>query len=272
MIGSTGPPAGDILDRFIDGLLDQKAQAAFEQRLGREPALRDEVDRRRAIDAALRRTLGPPPEDALRAIVERALRAGATAPLAATLRFTTATRRLAIAASLALCLTGIWMAWRALAPGGTSFEPYAITPPKSMEVAYADEVAAGFEPAWACADDEEFRETFRRRFGLPLLLDPLPEGSVALGLAYGNTISPWTLHLLARVGDRPVLVLVDRAERDGSFAPPADSGLHLHRRAIEDLVIYELTPHEAPALLEHFRIPGRDAAPSGADGEKEDER
>ena len=63
------------------------------------------------------------------------------------------------------------------------------------------------------------------------------------------------MYALARVDGQPVVVFVDRAERDPSTLQEPTEGLHLFRRPLGGLVLYELTPLEYPALLEQFFLP-----------------
>ena len=62
--------------------------------------------------------------------------------------------------------------------------------------------------------------------------------------------------LLARVDGEGVIVLIDRAKHDRDIASPADPSLWVFRRAIGDLVLYEVSPRPQAALLDRFRIPG----------------
>ncbi len=240
-----------LVERYLDDELEPAERAGFERRLDRSPDLRAEIDRIRAVDRALRAAMAPPPREALRAIADRAIRAAAARPRRARRRLVA----LAAAASFAGLILGAWLlaaAGRGLGGGG-----YSALPWRSVETVYREETAAGFRPRWRCRTDEEFARTFEGRFGQGLLLAKLPDGVEALGLAYGHTLTSATVYLLARAHGRPVLVFVDRVERDVRPQLEAGCGLHLSRRVVGRLVLYELSPLERPALLEYFHDPGR---------------
>ena len=82
-----------------------------------------------------------------------------------------------------------------------------------------------------------------------------PVGVNAVGLSYCNSITPRTLILLAKVKDRPVLVFVDRLDKDEGQSLPPGSALKLFSRTVDELVLYELTPLAEPHLLGLFRRP-----------------
>ncbi len=126
---------------------------------------------------------------------------------------------------------------------------------RSLAAIYQDEITSGFEPAWVCKDDQEFSDTFFDLYRQRLLLKPLPEGVAALGLAYGNSISQRTTYLLAEAENEPIVVFIDRAERDAGQSIESDTGLHLFERRIGDLILYELSPFTEPRLLESFYDP-----------------
>ena len=62
----------------------------------------------------------------------------------------------------------------------------------------------------------------------------------------------------------PVIVFIDRVERDSGQTVDETSGLNLFNRRLGLLVLYELSPLEKPALLELFYDPNADpASPAG---------
>jgi hypothetical protein len=128
---------------------------------------------------------------------------------------------------------------------------------------YAQAETGSLDP-WQCADDEEFADTFRNHLGQRLVLSALPDGARALGLAYCHSLSPQSICLVGEVDGRTVVVLVDRVEADRPQARP-NVLLNLFRREVGRLVLYEITPHDRPALLEHLEDPGRSGSGGGTE-------
>jgi hypothetical protein len=137
-------------------------------------------------------------------------------------------------------------------PGGI----YQSQPWRAMQTVYHDLVSEGFQPLWVCKDDQEFADSFRSVYHQALLLAEMPPSTTTLGLSYCNTLTARTTCLLATVGGEPVVVFVDRIERD--HPQPVPEGLRLHRREIDRLVLYELSTLEEPAVLPWFFNPDRD--------------
>ena len=183
-------------------------------------------------------------------IAERAILQAASAPPPARHRF----GRLAVAAAVAGGLVGVWL----IAQNVTSPRPgggYQSQPWRAMQTVYHDLVTEGFEPLWVCKDDQEFADSFRSTYHQGLLLTEMPPGTTTLGLSYCNSLTARTTCLLATAGGEPVVVFVDRIERDQPQSAP--EGLHLHRRQIDRLVLYELSPLEEPAVLPWFFNPDK---------------
>lgn len=245
------------LDAYLDGVLRPHEQEAFVQRLSREPSLGVEVERQGMIDDALKRLFMPPniqgALERLTTLIDSAQVATAVAPSAKKQRWSPKAR-LAIAAAVALGTVSVWLNRDLLLPT-RGVDPYAPQPWRSPAVAYQFEVDRGFSPDWVCETDRQFRAAFQRRFNQPLLLGELPDGVAAVGLAYRNVITSRTVVLLARVGETDVLVLVDRADADSGQSVALSSDLHLHRRLLGELVLYELSLLDKPHLLRHFFVP-----------------
>ena len=135
----------------------------------------------------------------------------------------------------------------------------------------------GFVPEFVCTEPAEFVKTITDRFGSGLGLRDLPTGISVFGWAYsdqyeGRVIGDKTLILMAKVNDQPTLVFIDKLSDDRKLTDPGammgnwtggdiknemslqatprkDGKLSLFRRAVGDLVLYELTPFEQPELL-----------------------
>ncbi len=245
----------DLLDAYADGLLTTEQRETVEQALLARPELKRQLHRQRAIDDALRRRLTPPPAHQLQAVLEQAGTAApgpAKAPGPARAPWRLMARRLAVAAALAAGAFGAWQIWSFMQPRLPGYQPM---PWRTLAAIYQDEITSGFEPDWVCKDDQEFSDTFDDLYGQRLLLEPLPQGVAALGLAYGNSISQRTIYLLAEAANEPIVVFIDRAERDAGQSIESDTGLHLFERRVGDLILYELSPFAEPRLLDSFYDP-----------------
>jgi hypothetical protein len=253
----------DLLDSYVDGLLSDEECAAFEAELERQPMLRNEVRRQEDIDATLRRAFAPPSEQRLRELLEAgsAEREAAAPP---TLRLPGALRHFALAASLLLAVAGLWMIFSIVSSRNAGPDPYAVQAHRTMEQVYGDELSSGFEPDWVCESDREFQSTFWLRFRQPLLLRTLPESIAAVGLAYSNTISTDTIYLLAHVENERVLVFIDKRSRDSGPPTIDDPSLHVHRRVLDDLVLYEVSPLPEPSVIGYFFNPDSESPSDGS--------
>ncbi len=205
------------------------------------------------VDDVLRRMIVPPSPERLSAIATRAIEDAARPEPARDVARRHFTRRTtAMAAGLAAAIAGAWLAWSALAPRAARTSPYD-TAWRSFETAYRDWTAPGFKPQWVCRDQAEFAETFRGTLHQPLTLGTLPPGTETLGMVVCNSLSPRTTCVVGRSAGEPVVVFVDRIERDVAVTPP--SGLNMFRHEIGRLVLYEVSALPAPVLLYAFQVP-----------------
>ncbi len=213
------------------------------------PTTNDVTESDRGLDERLRRLMQPPPEERLARIADRAVQE--VSPTRVRHGRRRMLGQLAAAAAVLGGVVGIWLIAQNFRAGPSD----GYTPPawQSLETAYNDWVADGFEPMWVCADDREFIDTFRTAYHQGLLLGELPSGTTSLGLSYCNSISKRTTGLLATVNGTPLVVFIDRVEMDQPQAQP--EGLYLHRRRIGKLVLYELSSVEQPAVLPWFVNP-----------------
>ncbi len=261
-----------LLNEYLDGLLGAEERAVVETRCAAEPVLAAQVRTQREIDAALARYAQPPDGRAVLAraqarfaegdgiatsiageIGQAATPPGSAARSAGSWRISR-WKRLAIAAVLLLGVLGSWQIYRFLMGGPTG--RYDPGPPRSLADAYQHTLDAGFEAKWVCRDDREFALVFLDHLGDMLSMNPpLPAGIEALGLKYLNVVSPRTVSMLARVNSAPVMVFIDRVERDQGTDREMPPGLHVFRRELGSLVLYEVTPLDEPALVTHLRRP-----------------
>lgn len=247
-----------LLEAHLDGRLGEDDRRTLEARLAADPAARAELAFQQRIDAALRRVAVPSDPSALLARVNAAQRAGRVLALQRQVRRMRIVR-LAVAAVLVLAVGGGgWLGWSWWRGTTTPEERYYSDQLwRSLETVYRDEVKGGFKADWECKTEHEFARTFYMRFGQGLLLATLPDGIKSIGLSYCNSLSKKTTHLLATVNGQKVIVFVDR--KPGPDAPEpslsAESKLHLYKRELGRLVLYELSPLDHPYLLDVFYDP-----------------
>ncbi|MCO6435994.1 MAG: hypothetical protein J5J06_02775 [Phycisphaerae bacterium] len=253
-------PIDDQLDRYHDGMMSEDERRAFEQRLASDPELRRELQHQDRIDAEIRRVFAPPRVESERAddVLNRALAAtagGTRAP-----RMSASPRSpwrfvAALAAALAMSIYAGWQVYEFTRPERPAVRSYVVGPKRSMLAVYREELEKGFKPEWVCRNEEEFRRSFSDRFGQALAFAHLPRNVCPQGLSYEHIFSTFTMHLLVRVDDRAVVVFADKLDRDEPQTLPPDSDLHLHRRVIGDLVLYEISPFAEPRVIPYFFDP-----------------
>jgi hypothetical protein len=244
------------INEFLDGQLAPSEREVFLKLLSEDAQLRAAYEQQCAIDTALRRIFREDPSEKLLERVETSLLQNGNAPP----RFQTKFhlwRSLAVAALLAFSIAGLWYSWSVTRPTPV-VDVYKAQPWRSFATVYYDTIRDGFKPAWVCRNELQFETAFSRRFRQPLLLAALPSGITAGGISYSNTLSPATINVLGRVEGTPVMVFVDKRAVDHGPPPPAPSELHLFRREIDDLVLYELTPLDRANILPYFYRPHKD--------------
>ncbi len=246
--------ANEPLERYLDGLMSAEEAAQFEQQVAGDEQLQREIELQQRIDKSLERAfVAPAPIDILALAEARSddSAASATVELAKPVDSKPDSRRRTLLTVLAACL--VWvvvggMVYRQF------FEDEGYRELALAEI-YENCIDAGFQPKWVCEDDAEFADTFQRRQGRPLLLKPEAR-DVMVGLSYLEGITPDTTTMLARVDGEPVLVFVDRLDRDTQPEKPSWwSGLNLFRSELEEFVLYEVTPLDEPRVMASFYIP-----------------
>jgi hypothetical protein len=242
MTNSHGHPDRSQVDAYLDGALAQSERARMAREISASPDLQSEIDLQRRIDESLRRSFasGSVPKTLLTKLRE----SGQT-------RRSISHRRMILAvAAAAAALVWCALGWQYLING---FKTPRYNPNIPLPEIYDTQVAAGFKPRWVCEDDREFASTFANRQGQGLLLAAMPAGSRMVGLTYCGGISRYTTTMLARVHDAPVLVFVDRLSGDTHPRLPDDeTRLHLFRKELGSLVLYELTPLDQPRVMEYL--------------------
>ncbi len=237
------------LDAYLDDRLSAEERLAFEARLEAEPELRVAVDLQRRIDESLQRSFPapntPPLETPSPVTAEPvAMATGSGLPW----------RRWLVAATIIVVssLAIVFLDQRISAPGGAGRDAMSET----FAQTYQRTVDAGFEPGWVCETEQEFADSFRQRVERPVLLHQLPPEVVATGLAYSlRSMSASTIMLLARVDDAPVMVFVDKKANDRGDLDNEAPGVHVHRREVDSLVMYEVSSLPTPRVLDYLYIP-----------------
>lgn len=221
-----GEQPGDPRNPSLDELLDRADGAAeLQRRAQADPGFSRQLAMQAQLDASLRRQFEAP---------EVAI----TLPSSAKPAWT----RLVpwgLAAALLLAVLGGWWLWMRPATG-----PDVLTP------LYREVVAAGFKPETVCTDDAEFANWCRGYFRQVISPSSHPAGLELVGWNTTTTIGPVTGVLLARVDGEPVIVVMNRSDRQ-NVRPPVEArdSLHIFRRRLGDVVLYEVTPKSQETVL-----------------------
>lgn len=245
-------------DQRFEQLLDRigtRADGPPTGGLHADPALAEAWRVQERIDGSLAKLFAveTPSETAIAALLAKAgaKRASEGVTLGERLRRPASRRTAALAAAAAIGAILLWRPWAGPAVPQSRFTP------QPLAAIYRATVKQGFEPYYECHDAERFAATFAHRQDAPLKLLPMASGSRMLGLSYLGGLSPDTTAMLCIVDEKPVLAFVDRVEHD-SRRVTADAGddLHIFRRTLGDLVIYEVTPFETPRVMDALATAG----------------
>jgi len=256
------------VNAHVDGLLTPEQQKQFDRALSSNAYLRSEVAKQARIDEALKRRFAAPSADE---VLRRALGENQSAepakktpkapkaPKAPRREWSPVAKYASIAAAVLLMVGGgsWWWLYQPDIGGQTQVARSSDSPPsgpqsRDLKGVYDETIASGFTPKWVCKTDKQFFLTTYNRFGRGLLLAALPPDIKALGWSYGVAISPKTAYLLADVRGHKTIVFIDDAAYDGKQRPPTDCNLHMHYRRIDDLILYEISDLDQPAVLEYF--------------------
>jgi hypothetical protein len=239
------PPIDERLEAYLDGVMDESERAAFEAEIERDPRLAAEVALQARLDAALERQFPGVAASALHlAAVEKHF--GSASPPIYKLSGSRALIPYAVAAAVFLVAFSLW------GPKWPSQREPVFTAIPLAQV-YHQTVEDGFEPYYECHDDERFANTFAARQGIPLHLTEMPEGSMMKGLSYLGGLSRETTAMLCDVEGEPVMVFVDRVEKDRpAAAKENDPELNIFRTERDGLVFYEVTPLDKATMTQHM--------------------
>lgn len=209
--------------RTFDEVFDGAERASLARLAEREPAIRAKLDLQERIDAALGRAFSEP---------ETVL-----ARVPSPHRFRQWRSWLAAAAALALVLGG-WRLWT------------IANRPDVLGPLYRSTVAAGFVPEVVCTTDEEFTGWCRSYLRQPIRVTSRSENVQYVGWNKASVISPLSGILLVRVDGDPVLVVLERVDRQ-TKVPGAidDKSLRVFSRRVGEAVLYEVTPKDRAVIL-----------------------
>ena len=233
------------IDDYLDNQMDEPRRDEFEQQINSDDELAGQVDQQRRIDQSLQRLYAPPAGQVLDGLDA----AGKKSPKRRSLRARYVAAMLAVAAVI---VVGVYL-WQIFDTSpGDGLRVVRLTP---MAELYAAQIDAGFKPQFVCDTDQQFASTYWYRLDQGLLMHEAPPGVTALGLTYGRHLSFRTIMLLATAEDQQIIVFADQLSQVPQAAPQPPPGMHVHRRDVGELVLYELSPFDQPKLLDLFYQP-----------------
>jgi len=240
-------PNSSKIDAYLDKVLAMDERDRFLREISINGQLQMEIELQSRVDESLTRLFAAPspPYDLLLRLRQPVVPTSVAIPIR---------RRWMKVATLATAATILWgmLAWHFFA-SGTASQRY--NPNLPLATIYQNCVADGFRPKWLCADKHEFAATFFARQGQGLLLADMPLGTKMEGLTYRGGLSRYTTTMLARVNGLPVMVFVDRATADTHpTLRSSESKLHLFRKELGPLVVYELTPLDHPKVSDYLYL------------------
>jgi hypothetical protein len=240
------PDDSSWLEKYFDYAPDSPERAETDRDMSFNRQMQLELQLQRQIEESLKRLFVPSaaPADLL---------ARLQSPTPLVQPATQPRRNWAKLAFAAIAVSVVWgfLIWRLL-PVSRPVVEYKILP---LSTIYDQTVAGGFQPYWVCKDAHEFASTFFTRQGQGLLLADLPEGTKMEGLAYTGGISPNTTTMLARTDGQPIMLFVDRASSDTHpVLPKTETKLHLFRKELGPLVMYELSPLDHATVMDYLHL------------------
>lgn len=246
----------DLIEKHLDGTLSAPEREAFEELLSSSPQMRADLELQHHIDDALKRRFAP--EEAGEQVLNGVMKESAAQNAPRQRSHSSGWRTwLAVAAAILVgvpigVLTLDALRRNANRPSSTLTERRGLDPSRL----YSRLVDAGYTVDWVCETDEQFIEATTDKLDQPMYLASSPRVDViGWKYVYRRLISFNTQILLTRVDGKPVVVLLDRVEKDkGKMQPPEDSKLRVHNATIGDVILYEISPFEEPMVIELFRI------------------
>lgn len=256
------PPSDELIDAYLDGLLAPAEADVVERAIAADPRLSAELNLHRLIEGSLRSQFEPPPQLSIQLpppiASEAHSGAGTPAPAgpyplpieraapSTPRRFKLSREFLAAAAVLVLTGAGLWLS------GVLDTTPQGLISPESV---YIRKVATGFNPEWVCTNDAEFEAVAREAFGQALQL-PKDAGLEVVGWSYYEPVlSNDTFLLLTRIDGVEAIIIMDCRDRARRLSAPRSSGLSIHKRTFDNVVIYQASKKQTRNILPLFFNP-----------------
>jgi len=247
----------DRLEDYLDGRLSADQRAAFERLMRDDPALSAEVELQRRVDRTLGRVLSEEmarvsaSPDVIRDRLKQASSAAAK-PRRGVLR-SPVFRWAAIGGIAALIALAAALLLMPSEPG-----PYDELQFVAVNRYFQEQVADGFKPDWVC-DNQRFTETIQETLRRTLTLEPMPADRRMLGLSYVPRARLYSVVMLGRYNEQPVLVFFDLTNlADEFYDLEVGDGLHVHQRELGDLRAIEVSPYDEPVFLQYLASPDPD--------------
>ena len=245
-------PDMDAIDRLLADELPAFDAAALHRRAAAEPALAIEIARQRALDAVIARATPFPPAGRAAEQIARAIEAlRPDAPPSDSARRHPGPRGtptlprhlrrfpLLTAAALVAATAAALAIWSGLRPGGG---------PSHSPTPFCVVAADGFRASISETDPALLETTLSEKLGVAVAL---PRGPAIryLGLRTDIGDSPLAVGIVALVGDRHVVLTLDRAA-PGAAAPSAiaalPQGTYRHERIVGPIRVVEWSDSPAP--------------------------
>jgi|GEM_PF-3848587 len=261
-------PESDVrIERYLDGVMTDAERDAFEQDCERDPSLAHRLAAAKAdaaaIEASLEAHFAPPQLSALADRVRAAAALRESSPAHATASYNigtvgspptarTASRWMWSSIAAALLLVGLAIL------GVQRAQSMALQRGTQLAAYYADQVSIGLTPQWVCKDEPTFREYTKMRFGVELTFRDLGPGVALIGWTYvrgpmrtdTNAVLMATAPADVASSPAPILVIVEKRGDAPRVSRPEGTSLHIHRRDLGRVSLYEVSPLEKPVVLE----------------------
>lgn len=257
-VRSLGPSSAELLERYLDGQLDDRERSVFENSLESDPILREHLELQKRIDAGLRTSFTPLDLPALVADVvspsglPETATTDATAPLKAVRPSRgQGTSWVRIAAAVTLFMGG-YLLYQNLAHSGPKMattRPARIAP----TAAYARELEKGMQPYVACTTSEAFAAYTKERLGIALAVQPT-DGLSLIGWNYDEPVfGERTITMLATYHDKSIVIFMDQSDQPGGgCAKDSSDTLDQSTRTIGRILLQEVRPKGTPSILERI--------------------
>lgn len=222
MTERSGQP--DARTRSHDELLEQLDSAAMESASRKDPELARAARVQAEVDAGLKR-----------------LFAGGAAAESAPARKISSARWISWAAAAGLLMTvaGVWWFWSQR------------TGPDALGPLYRVCIAANMKPEVICNTDDEFANWCRAYFRQPIFPTAHPDGLELVGWGVKDAPATFTGILLARYKGEPIVVAMNRVDRNGVITPGPvqDPQIHVHKKRIGDVNLWEISTFSEARVL-----------------------